>query len=332
MSVAFRSLAFLLFLSGTTVALADPPTAKAKPTQYVLISFDGAGPIAQWQRSRTLAARTDIRFTYFLSCVFLLSPETRKVYRAPHKAAGASNVGFGLSKEDVAARLGQIRLASAEGHELASHGCGHFDGKGWSEADWRKEFAAFSYILRDAYTINGIAPEPADWRDIAASVDGFRAPYLSTGKGLYSALDKTGFAYDASGVSRGAVQPDRDHPVARFDLPQIPEGPAGRRVIAMDYNLYVRHSGGFERPGEADAFEERTYRAFSDAFAAQYDGARIALQLGFHFTLMNDGAYWQALERFAAETCVKPDVACVSYRDYLEATKPTATPSAGIGG
>jgi len=32
---------------------------------------------------------------------------------------------------------------------------------------------------------------------------------------------------------------------------------------------------------------------------------------------MNGGAYWRALERFADEVCVKPDVACVSYRDYI---------------
>ena len=46
-------------------------------------------------------------------------------------------------------------------------------------------------------------------------------------------------------------------------------------------------------------------------------GERMPLQLGFHFTLMNDGAYWRALERFAEEVCVKPDVVCVSYGDYL---------------
>ncbi len=46
---------------------------------------------------------------------------------------------------------------------------------------------------------------------------------------------------------------------------------------------------------------------------------RIPLQLGFHFTLMNDGAYWKALERFAEEVCVKADVVCTSYGDYLEA-------------
>ncbi|MEV8722603.1 hypothetical protein AB0V78_33025 [Mesorhizobium ciceri] len=32
---------------------------------------------------------------------------------------------------------------------------------------------------------------------------------------------------------------------------------------------------------------------------------------------MNDSAYWHALERFAGEVCIKPDVECISYCDYV---------------
>ena len=32
----------------------------------------------------------------------------------------------------MAERLEQINLAVAEGHDLGSHACGHFDGKDWS--------------------------------------------------------------------------------------------------------------------------------------------------------------------------------------------------------
>jgi hypothetical protein len=85
----------------------------------------------------------------------------------------------------------------------------------------------------------------------------------------------------------------------------------------MDYNLVVRHSGGFEREDRDGAFEERAYRAFMDAFEAEYRGARKPLQIGFHFTLMNGGAYWNALERFARDVCLREDVACLSYRDAM---------------
>ena len=195
-------------------------------------------------------------------------------------------------------------------------------GMRWSKADWLEEFSSFKRIMTGAYSINGIADEPADWRSFAeTAVSGFRAPYLSTSAALYDALEAAGFRYDASGVSRGPVDSHADGGVERFSLPQIPEGPKARRVIAMDYNLFVRHSGGFERPDEAAAFQERSYDAFKAAFDMQYEGRRTPLQLGFHFTLMNDGAYWNALEQFAGEVCVKADVVCTSYADYLERTR-----------
>lgn len=314
--------------SGTTAAGAD-----AREPQYIIISFDGAHDIAQWKRSRALAERTGARFTYFLSCVYLLSRETRGEYKAPGRKAGRSEVGFAQTREEVAERLGEIRLAAAEGHEIASHGCGHFDGKHWSKADWLKEFASFGRILSEAWEINGIAGEPDDWRSFAENaVSGFRAPYLSTSAALYEALETAGFRYDASGVSQGPAEPYPEGGVERFSLPQIPEGPKARRIIAMDYNLFVRHSGGFERPDEAAAFQARSHEAFKAAFDAQYAGERMPLQLGFHFTLMNDGAYWRALEDFAEEVCVKADVVCTSYADYLERTRPAGEEAQAAGG
>ena len=85
----------------------------------------------------------------------------------------------------------------------------------------------------------------------------------------------------------------------------------------MDYNLYVRHSKAKETPDQSAAFEERAYKAFRAAFDKQYDGERIPLQLGFHFVLMNDGAYWRAMERLVSEVCTKADVKCTTYGDYL---------------
>jgi peptidoglycan/xylan/chitin deacetylase (PgdA/CDA1 family) len=319
---SYRVLAFsLASLASANAAFADPPRSPAvsppRPKQVVLISFDAAREISQWQRSRALAKRTGAHFTYFLSCVFLLSPETRQDYAGPGKAAGKSNVGFGASKQDVADRLEQVRLAAAEGHDIGSHACGHFDGKDWGRADWLAEFASVRRIFENAYAINGI-PEPAGWRDFAQSaLVGFRAPYLSTGKALYEALPEAGFQYDASAVSNGPTVPPTLSGTTRFTLPLIPEGPKAKPVVAMDYNLYVRHSAGTEKPAMADAFAERAYQAFRAAFDAEYNGKRLPLELGFHFTLMNNGAYWNALERFAGEVCVMQQVECISFRDYV---------------
>src|SRR5690606_4847584 len=133
----------------------------------------------------------------------------------------------------------------------------------WSAADWAAEFSQFHTILRDAWTINQIEGEPAGWRSFAENeIIGFRAPYLSAGPGLFEALARDGFHYDASTVSHGPADPLQKGGIVRFSLPLIPEGPAARRVIAMDYNLYVRHSGGIERPSEASLFADRAFQAF----------------------------------------------------------------------
>ncbi|RTL95899.1 MAG: polysaccharide deacetylase [Hyphomicrobiales bacterium] len=333
---SYRVLAFnLASLACLNAAFADPPKSQAaspaKPKQVVLISFDAAREISQWERSRALAKRTGAHFTYFLSCVFLLSPDTRQDYAGPGKTAGKSNVGFGASRKDVADRLEQVRLAAAEGHDIGSHACGHFDGKAWSKADWLAEFASVRRIFENAYAINGI-PEPADWRDFAHhALIGFRAPYLSAGKALYEALPEAGFQYDASGVSNGPAVPPTLNGTTRFALPLIPEGPKAKPVVAMDYNLYVRHSGGTEKPAQSAEFTERAYQAFRAAFDTEYRGKRLPLELGFHFTLMNNGAYWDALERFAGEVCVKADVECISFRDYVGRKRAGET-QASVGG
>ncbi len=306
-------------------AITLPATAHAgdKPEQLVLVSFDGAHDNAMWERSLKMAEKTGAHFTYFLSCSFLMSKAERKSYKAPGKSAGASNIGFAPDHADVRTRLGHIWTAHEAGHEMGSHGCGHFDGGSWSEAQWSAEFDQFDHALKTAWeTIGAKDAEPAGWPELAESgIKGFRAPYLSAGDGLYEALAKRGFAYDASGVSRGPVAPEIDTSPARFALPLIPEGPRQRRVIAMDYNLFVRQSDGEETPGRKAEFEERSLDAFEAAFKEQYEGGRLPLQLGFHFVPMNGGAYWDALETLLTDVCQKPDVACVTYSEALERLK-----------
>ena len=316
-----RVLAAALLAAAPAAAMAAERADR--PVQFVAISFDGAREIKQWNRSRTLARRTGARFTYFLSCVYLLTADDRALYRPPQHGAGKSNVGFAASRDDVAERLRQVWAARLEGHEIANHGCGHFDGGGWTESDWEQELAAFSSIMGDAWTISDIPFEPAGWRHfVKTEIKGFRAPYLSVGPQLAPALGRRGFHYDASTVSRDPQMPTVKNGVALFSLPLIAEGPKARRVLAMDYNLYVRHSAALERPSESALFEERAYGAFKAAFEKQYRGDRAPLQIGFHFRLMNDGAYWRALERFAHEICPKPDVRCVSYSELAKLLAP----------
>ena len=242
-----------------------------------------------------------------------------KAYQGPKQRVGKSNVGFAKSEDDVRTRIANIWGAHLEGHDISSHACGHFDGKGWSAGDWKQEFTNARVALRDAWKNVGLADkEPQGWEDFAThDVKGFRAPYLSTSDGLLPAEKEMGFQYDASLVTKGPALPQVVDGIYRFGLPLIPEGPEHRPVIGMDYNLYVRHSKGVEDKANAKTYEDRAFEAFEAAFDKQYDGERIPLQLGFHFVLMNDGAYWRAMERLVSEVCTKADVKCTTYGDYL---------------
>ncbi|MCV3738127.1 polysaccharide deacetylase [Rhizobium sp. TRM96647] len=303
-------------------ALAQSPQdpADKAPAQLVVVSFDGAHDNRLWTQSREMARRTGAHFTYFLSCTFLMTKENRKSYQAPHHPRGKSNVGFAPDNKDVVTRLEHIWQARAEGHDIGSHACGHFDGAKWSTEEWKQEFDFFRNTLRDAWQNAGVPErEPVEWRNFAEKdIAGFRAPYLSSGPALTQALRDFGFRYDASQVSKGPVLPNESDGFVHFSLPLIPEGPSARPVIGMDYNLFVRHSRGIEDKKNSATFEERTLSAFRAAFDEQYAGDRIPLQLGFHFVAMNGGAYWRALDRFLTEVCSKPGVACVSQREAMD--------------
>lgn len=311
-----------LFGIAAVSLLASPAAAADKPDQLVIVSFDGAHDNSLWVKSRTMATRTGAHFTYFLSCTFLKAWGTPEAdaYKAPHHAAGKSATGFAQTRQEIRVRLDHIWNAHLEGHEIASHACGHFNGAGWSEADWAQEFTTFDAALRDGWKVAGHPEmEPKGWQDfVKTGIVGFRAPYLAPGEALPSAVRHHGFRYDASLISKGPALPTHDKGLPRFGLPLIPEGPSGKPVIAMDYNLYARHSRLKEDAARSSEYEARTLDAFRSAFNRQYEGKRIPLQLGFHFVEMNAGAYWKALDAFLSETCRKPGVACVSYAEALD--------------
>ncbi len=304
----------------TAALLACPShgVAGEKPKQLLLISFDGAGSNALWARSRAMAERAHAHFTYFLSCTLVIDRARAKTYQGPNQKPGRSNIGFAQSPEEALTRLDHIWQAQGEGHEIASHTCGHFDGRDWSNADWRTEMTSFRTILSSAWRDLGEPDrEPPGWQSFVSGIKGFRAPYLSTSDALTDAERREGFTYDASGITKGPMLPQASGGVLQFGLPLIQEGPENRRIIAMDYNLFIRHSAGVENPSRTAEFEERAYSAFRAAFDAQYQGERVPLQLGFHFVEMNGGAYWRALDRIVTEVCHLPDVGCVTYGEAI---------------
>ena len=131
------------------------------------------------------------------------------------------------------------------GHEIASHAVGHFNGAGWSAADWDKEFRAFQQALGNVGPNNGLAETALAFP--LSEVTGFRAPYLAKSPGLYAVLKSNGFRYDTSGVGQSDAWPEKIDGTWRFNLAMLRIAGSGKGTLSMDYNFFVAHSRAVSR-------------------------------------------------------------------------------------
>ena len=143
----------------------------------------------------------------FVSGSNFIADPSRNIYEGPHQRRGYSRISFGGTPEQVRKRVEYVNVLYRDGHEIASHAVGHFNGAAWSVADWEKEFRAFGEIVKKVGPNNGLAD--AKLAFAAGDVIGFRAPYLAKGTALYSALKTFGFRYDTSGVGYAGAWPEK---------------------------------------------------------------------------------------------------------------------------
>ncbi len=323
-----------LSLFGQSSALAQSKVDR--PPQFVAFAFDGSYTNSVWQQSRKISRdRGNLHFTYFINPVYLLSKATRSVYKAPGGKNGSA-IGWGDNVEDITNRLDNINAAYNEGHEIASHAVGHWDGSGWSQNDWESEFTQFEYIIENATDINGIKDSKALSPNLLRDIIGFRAPQLGVSAGLNPALQKFRFEYDTSRVSTEDYWPQKNkYGIWNFPLAQIKEPGAARTWLSMDYNFCVRDSARIisEDPSVlsikgnskeclkkiSDRQKEKVkqnmltlYRAY---FNKNYYGNRAPMQIGHHFSSWMSGAYMEVFYEFAAEVCSKPEVQCGTYTE-----------------
>ena len=86
----------------------------------------------------------------------------------------------------------------------------------------------------------------------------------------------------------------------------------------MDYNFYYLHSKGKPNSSNAKSYEEDMFKSYMNYFESNYKGNRAPVHIGHHFSAWNNGAYWNALFRFAEAVCGQPDVKCVTYRELAD--------------
>jgi len=297
------------------------PVASSTP-QFVVLSFDGSKSIAMLRDTlefqRTLKNQgVDVRFTYFINAAYLLTKQTAKAYVSP-QGVGTSAIGFSTTAADIAKRIEAFNDAYASGNEIASHSAGHYNGQNWSAASWRTEFSAFEALVRDVQKNNPTVSVPAPL--FSTSIVGFRAPELGVNEHLYTVEKEFGFTYDSSGVGFATNWPTQDaHGIWHIPLGTIFIGPSRRPAVAMDYSLWMHQSQGKDilsrNTKEWQQKHDEVVDAYRRYFEGNYRTNRAPVVIGNHFSLWNDGLYWEAMKTFATEVCGKPQVRCTTFKE-----------------
>lgn len=332
-----KRLSFLILLVALNLSVltkAQVAFGQSETPQFIAISFDGSKSLNMWQRTRQMAKSSGARITYFVSGVYMLGNDKKNLYREPQRGVGRSAIGWGGTREDLNGRIQQMLAAAEEGHEISSHGNGHFDGgSGWSLQQWLSEFDQFHDFLYGIFHNNGLSAS-ADlmdrWRrTLDQSILGFRAPLLEVNSNMYQVLGKQDwqltseppshrYLYDASKVSGTSYWPEKTTMGTwNFPLANLRIAGSSRRTLSMDYNFYVAQSKAQPQPDKAAQFEQEMFDTYMRWFNENYSSHRAPMNIGHHFSLWNGGAYFRALERFATAVCSKPQVICGTYGELV---------------
>lgn len=286
----------------------------ARPPQFVLLAFDGSYNLPFWRESRAFAQQNNLKFTYFISGVYFVPNAQKALYFAPRNGQGKSAIGWGGTAPEIAERYAELRLANAEGHEIASHANSHFDGSRWSAEDWSREFDQFDAIISPGIGVTAPTNLGFGPRDVV----GFRAPQLGHSPGLFQTMPLKSYTYDTSKSDSPSYWPQKNNGVWNFPLARLRIEGSGKGTLSMDYNFYVADSNAQPNAAGKETFKRQMIDTYMKYFQANYFGNRAPVHIGHHFSKWNGGAYWEAMQTFARRVCGQPEVKCVTYKDLAE--------------
>lgn len=330
-----------------------------RPPQYVMLAFDGSYRNSMWQYLRSYTqknrdAGTDVRFTFFINPVYLLERSTGlKVYQPPHGNKGSA-IGWGDNRDDIMTRINNMNGAFEEGHEIASHAVGHFDGSKWSYSEWKSEMKQFFSILENVFSLNNTQSNKGllfyNPQQGINKIKGFRAPLLGYNADTYSAISEFGIKYDTSQQDQGMdywPQKRKDTGIWNFPLARVAAPGTAKYNPTMDYNFCANDSLALLRKdpslisysavneytgkvqsnkGKSDclavvpkdvkkAMKDKMLATYLAYFNNNYYGNRAPVHIGHHFSPWMGGAYFEAFMAFADAVCSKPEVKCVTYTE-----------------
>ncbi|MFF9151591.1 hypothetical protein ACF1AB_05075 [Streptomyces sp. NPDC014846] len=314
----------------------DPPVALEPgetPPQFVVFSWDGAGEIGTglFPRFLELARTHRAHMTFFLSGLYLLPEEKKRLYRPPNNPAGASDIGY-LTDAHLKDTLRYVREAWLDGHEIGTHFNGHFcEGPGsvanWSPGQWRSEIEQARSFVKSWRTHTGWHELPPLPFDYDRELIGGRTPCLLGQENLLPAARELGWRYDASSPGGMQLWPRKRGEVWDLPLQSIPFPGHSFEVLSMDYNVLANQSKSTTR---APSYNYPYWRAqatqsYLAGFDRAYETNRAPLFIGSHFEQWNGGIYMDAAEEALRQIAIRPDVRLVSFRqlvDWLDAQKP----------
>lgn len=310
------------------------PITKLKPgetpPQFVLFSWDGASGNENYILDMIERARSvDGTMTMFLTALYVL-PQARKTeYKPPKRPAGDSDIPY-MSDKTVRRTIEAMSVAWANGNEIGTHMCGHFqDPNGvpsWTSADWEQELSQVYKLVTQWRTFTGwtdIEPFPFDYTKECV---GARTPLLAGRETLLPVVAKRGWRYDTSGTRARAAWPVKDR-YGLYDMSMFPVPFRGKSTLPMDYNYYVAHT---KAKDTGTAAQRKVWQAEHRAslvagLEACLSGNRAPLIIGNHLSPWLGGIYQDNLRELIVEFGRRPDVQLVSHRwlcDWLDAQDP----------
>lgn len=290
-----------------------------KPPQFVLFSFDGAVSKQHWDKVLPLAKQKNAHVTGLLSGVYMLADQDNKQYQPPAGLKrGLSDISFGGSNQDIAARISYLNQVIDDGHEIGTHYNGHFCSGGsqpsvdkWDNKAWNDELAQFKQIVDKARAAGFKLPDGA--------VRGGRTPCLEGNwDEAFPAMAANGLVYDTSKVALGVQWPSIQNGLYEFPMPEVKVPALGRQVVMMDFNLWYALNGAREQPERAAEFTQIVFDTYKSVHQAALNGNRAPLVVGNHFNEWNGSAFSNAMEQFLGYVCDKPETVCATYTEVIQ--------------
>ncbi|WP_370101108.1 hypothetical protein [Streptacidiphilus sp. MAP12-20] len=303
-----------------------------RPPQFVVFSWDGALENDQklFSHYLQLSEQYHAQMTFFLTGMYLLPSSKRYLYHPPKHGVGTAAISF-ATDQHIRWTLQQLSQAWQNGDEIGTHFNGHFCGAGgggdWSTKEWLSETQQAYSFVENWKTNTGFTDIPALPFDYSKELVGGRAPCLEGQKTLVPAEKQLGWRYDASSPGDFQAWPRKVDGIWNFPLQEMPYPGHDFQVLSMDFNFLANQSGGNPSgdPAKYAQWEQSTVDGYMNGFNRAYYGSRAPLFIGNHFENWNGGIYMQAMDQVIKNTCSKPDVRCVSFKemaDWLDVQSP----------